>query len=109
MNDGKEQDLISEYYHLSRTTIWRIKKKYLEAGIDRVFEIVEREGKPKQYNRRDVKALINLSKSVPPEGKRFWTVQLLIAFMETNNALKKMNRETIRLVLKKHKIKLRKK
>jgi hypothetical protein len=65
-------------------------------------------GKPKQYSWRDKKRLLDLSATVPPAGRRFWTVQLLIAFLDKNNALKKMNRETIFLVLKKNKIKLRK-
>jgi transposase len=108
LNEGRNQEQITEYYHVARTTIWRIKRKYQDSGIDGVFEVNEKKGKPKQYSPKDEKKLLNLSATVPPDGSRFWTVQLLISFLDKNNNLKMMNRETVRLLLKKNKVKLRK-
>lgn len=106
--DGKPIETIGEFYRVSRTTIWRIRDRYLKFGLA-IFSVKERKVRIKKYNAQDEESLVRLTTTVPPEGKNHWTVQLLIASLEKNNELKKMNRETVRLLLKKNKIKLKRK
>lgn len=104
--DGKPIEMIGDFCRVSRTTIWRIRNRYQKFGL-LIFEGKKKKGKPKKYNEKDEESLVRLTETTPPVGRNRWTIQLLIVCLEKDNALKKMNRETIRLLLKKNKIKLK--
>ena len=104
-NEKSRQDIL-EYYKVSRTTIWRIKNRYLELGLDNALINKVQAGQPKKYEKTDEDELVRLTKFKPPHEKDRWTIQLLIETLGRGNAIKKMNRESVRKILKNRKVDL---
>ena len=49
LNKGKMNTEIEDFLDVDRVTIWRTKKRYLEAGIEKALEEEERPGQPVKY------------------------------------------------------------
>ena len=93
---------IARVLRVSMKKIDRVKKKFVEEGLDAVLE-----GKPstRVYSRKadgDVEAhLIALSCSPAPEGYQRWTLRLLADKAVELNYVESISHETVRRVLKK--------
>jgi transposase len=92
---------ISEIVGVHRRTVWRIKKRYLEQGLESALEERPRPGQPRKYSERHRAEIIALACTSPPEGRKRWTVRLLRDRLQDRPGFEGINRETIRLVLKK--------
>lgn len=108
LDKKKPQEDIMDYFEVGRSTIWRIKSNYQKHGLGFALHNAFRSGKPKKYNSFDEDKLIQLASSIPPYGKVRWTLQLLEDIMKKSYSTKTLNRETIRLILKRKNISLRK-
>ncbi len=95
-------ETIARVLRVSMKKIDRVKKRFVEEGIDAVLE-----GKPstRVYSRKadgDVEAhLIALSCSPAPEGYQRWTLRLLADKAVELNYVESISHETVRRVLKK--------
>ena len=49
LNKGKKDGEIADFLNVERTTIWRIRKKYLGDGLHKALAENERSGQPKKY------------------------------------------------------------
>ena len=107
LHKGNSNAQICEILELTRTSIWRLKKKYNETGAIEAIKDKPRTGKPKKIAESDEAQIIALVFSDPPIGKKRWTLTLLCEFINKKNVSVTFNRESIRLILKKHGIKLR--
>jgi transposase len=107
-DEGKYQkersinETIARVLNVSMKTIDRVKKRFVEEGLDMALI-----GKPstRVYNRKadgDLAAqLIALSCSAAPEGHSRWTLRLLADKVVELNYVDKISCETVRRVLKK--------
>ena len=95
-------ETIARVLRVSMKKIDRMKKRFVEEGLDAVLK-----GKPstRLYSRKadgDVEAhLIALSCSPAPEGYQRWTLRLLADKAVELNYVKSISHETVRRVLKK--------
>lgn len=105
LHKGKINEDIMDYYDVGRATIWRIKKRYLQHGLQDALASEVRIGQPKKYEQKDVEELIRLAVSTPPKGRKRWTLKLLKECVPKSNAFNSINRETIRLILKNENVK----
>ena len=98
---------ISSQYEVSTRTIERLRKRYVEEGLE-----VALKGKPRLNLHRkifdgEVEAkLIALRCSEPDEGRSSWTLQLLADKMVALNYVDHMSHESVRQLLKKTKLSL---
>ena len=100
--DKRKKDLeIKELLAVGRSTIWRIKTNYVNHGIDYALTERERLGQPVKYDTKKKSEIIAQACTTPPEGRKRWTVRLLAQEMSKQDGFKTINRETIRLTLKK--------
>lgn len=106
LHKGKKESDIADFLDVERTTIWRTKQKYLEAGINEALEERERSGQPVKYNDPQKAEVIATACSKAPEGRSRWTLQLLTDTLKKQKSLSTINRETIRLILKKTNVSL---
>lgn len=106
LHKGKKTAEIEELLEVERTAIWRTKKNYLENGLDHAIKDNPRPGQPKKYNKKQVADIIALACSDPPEGRQRWTLELLAAEAKKSTGIETINRESIRLILKKTKVNL---
>ena len=106
LDKGKKHEEISEFYNVSRITIWRVKKKYFESGVEEAIKDEPRPGQPIKYNETDNAEIIAMACSKAPEGRTRWTIRLLEKTLKEQKGMESINRETIRLLLKKTNVSL---
>lgn len=104
LDKGKRHDEISEFYNVSRITIWRVKTKYLESGALEAIKDDPRPGQPRKYDDNDTGEIVAMACSQAPEGRSRWTIRLLEKNLNEKGIM--INRESIRLVLKKTNVSL---
>jgi len=100
---GKNTNVhICEILKIGERTIDRIKKKFVEGGIDRALERAE---STRIYDKKidgDVEAkLVALCCSSPPEGRAKWTVRLLADKMVELSYIDSISHVSVYHVLKK--------
>lgn len=106
LDKGKKHEDIEDFYNVSRITIWRIKKKYINQGLQEALIDNPRSGQPLKYEDTDKAEIIALACSSAPQGRSRWTLRLLEETIQRNKEMKPISRETIRLLLKKTNVNL---
>lgn len=100
-NNGKKDESIKKILATGRSTIWRVKNNYLSKGIEYALTERDRPGQPPKYNKKDEAEIIAFACTKPPEGRKRWSLRLLVDELKEKERFKTVNRETIRLTLKK--------
>jgi transposase len=106
LDKGKSDAEIVDFLDVERTTVWRTRKRYLEEGLDKSLQEKQRSGQPKKYGTKQEAEIIALACSDPPQGRARWSLELLTDKLSNQKGLKSINRETIRLILKKTNVSL---
>ena len=94
---------VKEAYGASSSTIWRIRQRFLEHGLN---DATNRRPQPERPEKRKVTGekeaqLIALVCTEPPTGYSQWSIRLLRKNVVELHIVEEVGRETIRLVLKK--------
>ena len=92
---------IQKLLSVGRSTVWRVKNNYLNKGIDYALTERERPGQPPKYNKKHKAEIIAYACTIPPKGRKRWSIRLLAEELQKKKSFRTINRETIRLVLKK--------
>ncbi len=106
LNKSKKVVEIEEFLNVDRITIWRIKKRYLEHGIEKALEEDERSGQPVKYATDQQAELSAMACGPCPAGRRRWTIRLLAKELKRKPGFETINRESVRLLLKKMNVSL---
>jgi len=106
LDKGKSHEEISEFFDVSRITTWRIKKKYNESGAEEAVKEDERTGQPPKYSEKEQAEIVAVACTKAPEGRARWTLSLLQKNLKHKKGLETINKETIRLTLKKKNVSL---
>jgi len=92
---------IAEKLNVNRDTVYNIKRRYFMGGLNVALFEKPRPGQPIKYDKKKKAEIIAYACTNPPEGRKRWTVRLLANEISKEKGFKTINRETIRLVLKK--------
>ncbi len=100
---GKTDDQIAEALDCGRSTVERVRKRFVEEGVE---QAVNPRARPKRPSKVKIKGeieehLIELACSAPPEGRGRWTLQLLADQLVLLTSLESVSDETVRKVLQK--------
>jgi len=106
LDKGKSNEEIEDFFGVSRITSWRIKKKYNAHGAEAAIREDERSGQPLKYKEREKAEIVAVACTKAPEGRARWTLSLLEKNLRGKKGLETINRETIRLTLKKTNVNL---
>lgn len=106
LNKGKKNVEIEDFLDVDRVTIWRTKKRYLEFGVEKALEEEARSGQPAKYTTDHEAELAALACGPCPDGRKRWTVRLLTKEIKTKPGFETVNRESVRLALKKMNVSL---
>ena len=102
--EGSTHEEMARVLHISMRKIDRVKKRFVEDGIDAALD---RKKGNRVYSRKsdgDFEAhLIALSCSEPPEGFARWSLRLLADKVVELDYIESISHETVRQVLKKTK------
>jgi transposase len=98
---------IKEAYGVSPSTIWRIRKRFLEQGMN---DALDRRPQPERPEKIKVTGdqearLIALVCTEPPAGYSRWTIRLIRKNVVELHIAEEVGRETIRLILKRNELK----
>jgi len=101
LDQNVPEKLVMSVLGIGRTAIWRIRSAYMEKGLDYALHDIARPGQPIKYGTDQQAEVVALACSAPPKGAKRWTIDLLTKAARRRPKLKKINRESIRLFLKK--------
>ena len=105
-NQRRNDTEIAETLDVGRNTVWRIKKKYLKEGLQSALAEKPRSGQPKKYTEKHEAEIIAQACTESPDGCKRWTLTLLTEEMKKKEGFERINKESIRLILKKAKLSL---
>lgn len=100
---GKTDEEISDALNVCPATIFNIRRKYHNDGLESAINEAARSGQPIKFKGKDMAKITALACSKPPEGHAKWSLRLLadrvieLDFVETishqsvHNILKKTN------------------
>src|SRR5580658_5392892 len=95
LHKNKKTVEIEDFLNVDRITIWRVKKKYLESGIEAALQEDERTGQPIKYTTDHHAELSAMACGPCPAGRRRWTVRLLTKELQKKPGLEGINRESV--------------
>ena len=98
-----KETMIAEIFDISRATVSNVKKRYREEGLQSTLFDKIRSGQPNKYTERHKAEIIAKACTQPPEGRKRWSLELLTEEISKREGFETINRESIRLILKKAK------
>ena len=105
-NKNKKNTEIVEILNVGRNTVGRIKKRYLDEGLQSALEDKTRTVQPIKYTEKHAAEIIAQACTTPPAGRKKWTLVLLTEELKIKEGFETINKESIRLILKKAKLNL---
>jgi len=106
VHEEKTEMEIKETLRISRATVSNTKKRYREEGLQSALKEKPRSGQPKKYTKKQEAEIIAMACTDPPKGRKRWTIRLLTEEIKKRKDFETINRETIRLTLKKAQLNL---
>ena len=100
------QKEIAELLNTTPKTVSKIKKRYIEEGLESAINDKPRPGQPKKYDVEKETEIIALACTDPPKGSKRWTVRLLAEILREKEGFETITRESVRIVLKKAQLNL---
>jgi len=92
---------IENLLEIDRTTIWRIKKRYLSYGLEMALTEEARSGQPIKYTTHHEAELTALACGPVPEGRRRWTIRLLVEELNKQSGFGTITYGSVRKLLRK--------
>ena len=103
VNKGRTEMDIKDTMGISRATVSNIKKRYRKEGLQSALKEKPRSGQPQKYTKRHEAEVIALACTKSPDGSKRWSLTLLTEELSKKEGFETINRESIRLILKKAK------
>ena len=103
VNKGRTEMEIKDTMGISRATVSNIKKRYRKEGLQSALKEKPRSGQPQKYTKRHEAEVIALACTKSPDGRKRWSLALLTEELSKKEGFETINRESIRLILKKAK------
>jgi putative transposase len=104
LDEGWDMQEVANAVGVHRQRVWRIKRRFLDEGLQAALQEKPRSGQPSKYTRRHEARIIAEACTDPPKGRRRWTVRLLTSHLRKERGFETINRESVRMVLKKAKL-----
>lgn len=98
---GKTDEEIVEAVGVVRATVERIRKRFIEGGLEYALSEQPRPGGRPKLDGRQAALLTAIACSTPPEGQKVWTMQLLANRLVELGEVESVSHDTVRRVLKK--------
>ncbi|HID28636.1 MAG TPA: helix-turn-helix domain-containing protein [Desulfobacterales bacterium] len=105
-NMGKESKEIAEILGVNRSTVAQVKGRYVAGGLQNALKEKPRPGQPRKYTEKHEAEIIAMACASPPEGRKRWTIRLLMQEARKRPGFETINRESVRLILKKARLSL---
>lgn len=101
LDKGLSISEVEKLLEVDRTTIWRIKKRYIDYGLEMALKDEYRSGQPEKYKTQHEVELTALACGPVPEGRRRWTIRLLVEELNKKKGFETITYGSVRQLLKK--------
>jgi putative transposase len=98
---GATDEAIATALHLGLATVERIRKRFVEEGLEAALAERARPGGRRKLDGKQEAFLIALACSPPPEGRQCWTMQILADKLVELRMVEAISDATVRRTLKK--------
>jgi transposase len=99
--EDRPDDEVAAVLHTSRSTVERIRRRFVEHGLEAALSERPRPGAVPKLDERGQATLIALACSDPPTGRTSWTMQLLANELMVRRVVRSISDEAVRRTLKK--------
>ena len=100
-DEGPTDEEIARALDGSVSTVERVRKRFVEEGLEAALSERLRPGARRKLDGRQEAYLLALASSDPPEGKKYWSMQLLADRLVELEIVEEISDETVRRTLKK--------
>jgi len=100
-NEGLNDRQIMAALNVSRPCVERLRKRFVEGGLERALNEDPRPGQRRKLDGRAEAQLVATACSDAPEGHEHWTMRLLAGKLVELGIVESISHETVRLTLKK--------
>jgi transposase len=97
-DEGRTDEAIAEALHISRPTVERLRKRFVDGGLEWALKDRPRKGAPRKLSGRDEALLVATACSDAPEGRAGWTMQLLADRLVEIKVVESISDETVRRI-----------
>lgn len=99
--NGKTDEEISEALNVCLTTIFNIRRRYYQEGLDRATGEGARSGQPPKFKGRPAAKITAIACSTPPDGQARWTLRLLADRVVELKIVESISHQSVSNILKK--------
>ena len=100
-DEGATDEEIAEWLHLSVSRVHRTRQRFVEEGLTAALNEQPRAGRRRSLTGKQEAFIVALACSIPPRGRRRWTMQLLAERLIELKQVEEISHDTVRRVLKK--------
>ena len=100
-DEGLADREVAEAVSLSAATVARVRRRFVEEGVEAAINDRPRPGRGRKLNGRQEAHLVAITCSNAPEGHAHWTLQLLADQVVAMEFAGSISLETVRQILKK--------
>jgi transposase len=98
---GATDDAIAQSLHIGTATVERIRKRFVEGGVDGALSERPRPGGKRKLDGKAEATLVAWACSTPPDDRKQWIMQLLANKLVEIKLVEAISDETVRRTLKK--------
>jgi transposase len=98
---GKTDQEISDALGICLATIFNIRRRYHEEGLERAIGEGSRSGQPPKFKGKPAAKITAIACSAPPNGQRRWTPRLLADHVVELDLVESISHQSISNILKK--------
>lgn len=98
---AKSGSRIAEEVEVSLATVQRIRRQFVQEGLQAALSEKARSGAPRKFNERDRSKITALACTEPPKGHARWTLRLLAEKLVELELVESISHDTVDKVLKK--------
>ena len=102
---GLSDEAIAASLGVGTATVWRIKRRCVDAGVEAALSEAPRPGAARKLSGAEQALLVATACSTPPAGRARWTLALLAGRMVALTAHTMLSRETVRRCLHEQQLK----
>ena len=102
---GMTDQAITAALSVSTSTVYRVKRDFVEYGLDAALSEGSRPGQPRKTGAHEDALLVSIACSTPPSGRCRWTLSLLAERWVALTDMEQVSMETIRQRLKANQLK----
>lgn len=101
----KPDPVIAEYVNISVPTVGRVRRRFVEEGLEAALYDKPRSGAPKKFTGKQRAAITALACSDPPAGRARWTLRLLTDKLVELEFVESISHDTVERVLRNNELK----